>query len=91
MSNRIVITVLGKDKTGIVAGITNSLAEMKLNIEDMTSGKMQDLFVMLILADSSKTKLELGEIKKNLEEAGAKIGVQVIVQHEDVFRYMHRV
>jgi len=91
MGERVVVTVLGKDKTGIVAGVSGALAELNVNIEDLASAKMQDMFVMLILADISKAREPLQELQKKLEEKGKKIGVQVLVQHEDIFRYMHRV
>ena len=89
--NKIVITVFGKDRTGIVAGISNTIASMGVNIEDLTSTRMEDLFVMLVVCDVSKSKVKFNDIKKKLTDAGKKIGVNVVVQSEEVFKMMHRI
>ncbi len=91
MTNRVVVTVLGKDRTGIVAGVSAALAELGMNIEDLTSAKMRDMFVMLLLADITNATKGIKDIQDELEQCGKRIGVQVIVQHEDIFNYMHRV
>lgn len=88
---RILVTVLGADKVGIVAGITNVLAQHNANIIDLASSKMKDLFVMLILVDIKEVKNSLQEIQKALKKKGEELGVQVTAQHEDIFRYMHRI
>jgi len=89
--NKIVITVFGKDRTGIVAGISNTIASMGVNIEDLTSTRMEDLFVMLVVCDVSKSKVKFNDIKKKLTDTGKKIGVNVVVQSEEVFKMMHRI
>ena len=89
--DRIVVTVLGKDKTGIVAAISSELAKHRANIVDLTSAKMQDMFVMLILADISGAKSSFATIQRAIEKRAKRIGVQAIVQHEALFKAMHRV
>lgn len=88
---RVVVTVLGADRVGIVAGISRVLAENNVNILDLTSSKIRDLFVMIMLVDIGSSRVGLEELKKMLEAEAAKIGVRVTVQHENIFRYMHRV
>ena len=88
---RIVVTVLGADKVGIVAGVTAVLAQHDANIIDLTSSKMRDLFVMLILIDITDSKVTLQDLQKALKKKGEELGIQVTAQHEDIFRYMHRV
>ena len=88
---RVVVTVLGADRVGIVAGISGVLADNNVNILDLTSSKVRDLFVMIMLVDISKSRVSLEKLKELLEAEAAKIGVQVTVQHENIFRYMHRV
>ena len=88
---RIVVTVLGADKVGIVAGVTTVLAQHDANIIDLTSSKMRDLFVMLILIDITDSKVTLQDLQKALKKKGEELGIQVTAQHEDIFRYMHRV
>jgi len=88
---RAVITVLGEDRVGIVAGISQILAENKVNILDLTSSKIQDLFVMVIIIDISKASINFNELQESLRLKGENIGVQVTTQQENIFRYIHRV
>ena len=88
---RVVITVTGKDKVGIVAKISSTLAENNVNILDIRQSIMEDLFTMIMLVDISKSKISFEELVKRLEKVGEEIGVKVIVQHEDIFKYMHRI
>lgn len=86
---RAVITVTGMDRTGIVASISNTLAENDVNILDIKQTIMDDLFTMIMLVDISKT--DFIKLKEELNKLGEKIGVKIIAQHEDIFRYMHRI
>ncbi|EHP86925.1 ACT domain-containing protein [Methanotorris formicicus] len=88
---RVVITVTGKDRTGIVANISSVLAENDINILDIRQTIMDDLFTMIMLVDISNAKEDFLTLKKKLNEVGEKIGVKVIAQHEDIFKYMHRI
>ena len=88
---KIVVTVMGDDRVGIVAGVSAVLAETGANILDLTSTKMRNIFVMIILVDMSRSKLELRKLQEMLKEKGEELGVQISAQHEDVFRFMHRV
>ncbi|AXI25637.1 MAG TPA: ACT domain-containing protein [Pyrodictiaceae archaeon] len=88
---RVVITVTGKDRVGIVAKIASTLAENNVNILDIRQSLMEDLFTMIMLVDISKSKSDFEELVKKLDKVGEEIGVKVIVQHEDIFKYMHRI
>jgi ACT domain-containing protein len=88
---KIVVTVMGQDRLGIVAGISGVLAENGVNIIDLTSTKMQGLFVMIILAEVEKKKMTIGELQEKLKKKGDELGIQVMAQDETVFRYMHRI
>jgi len=88
---RVVITVTGKDKVGIVAKIASALAENNVNILDIRQSIMGDLFTMIMLVDISKSESDFEELVKKLDKVGEEIGVKVIVQHEDIFKYMHRI
>ncbi|ADL13575.1 ACT domain-containing protein [Acetohalobium arabaticum] len=90
-SNRIVITVLGEDKVGLVAKITGILAEHEANIIDITQTLLQDLFSMIMLVNIEELNTSFEELQQELKEAGEELNVKVKTQHEDVFRYMHRV
>lgn len=86
-----VITVLGKDRVGIIAGITAALAEISVNILDISQTILQDYFTMIMLVEPPADGLGLPELSERLERVGEKLGVQVRVQHEAVFTAMHRI
>lgn len=86
-----IVTVIGKDKPGIIAKVSTALAENQVNIEDISQTLMQDNFTMLMLCDLEKSILSLNELKTCLVELGEKIGVSIHVQHEDIFNAMHKI
>lgn len=89
--NRAVVVVVGKDRIGIVAGLSEVLASCSVNILDIQQTLFQDLFVMSMLVDLAKASVPLPTVRERLQERGDSLGVKVTVQHENVFRYMHRV
>ncbi len=86
-----IVTVIGKDHSGIVAHISRVLYEDQVNIEDMTQSIMEGFFVMGMLVDISRSPKNINEIRQRLETVGQKIGVSVTIQHEDIFNAMYRV
>jgi len=88
---RAIITVVGKDKIGIIAGITSVLSENKVNILDISQTILQEYFTMIMLVDLSRMEISLAELKQKLEEEGANLGVSVRIQHEEIFQSMHRI
>ena len=86
-----IVTVIGKDKPGIIAKVSTCLAQNSVNIEDISQTLMQGNFTMLMLCDLSGAKLSLKELKANLVEIGENIGVSIHVQHEDIFNAMHKI
>ena len=88
---RIIVTALGRNKVGIVAGISSVLAKHNASIIELTSAEMSGHFVMVMLVDISKVDVSLTDLQENLNNKGKEIGVQVTAQHEDIFRYMHRI
>ena len=91
MKNRAVITVLGADKVGIVAAITAVLARRQVNIEDIRMAVMGQLFTMIALVDLSLMEISFLDLKQELDQVGAELGVQVLTQREEIFKFMHRV
>lgn len=89
-SDRIVITVLGKNRAGIVAAISKILGEVNVDIRDITQSIIEDIFTMTMLADTAESKLDFAELQKALAEAGELSGVNVSIQREDVFNFMYR-
>lgn len=88
---RAVVTVVGKDKTGIIAKVSAFLAERDVNILDISQTILEDYFAMIMLVDLSNAKTELSVLSKECAEMGGKIGMSVHVQHEAIFNAMHSV
>ncbi len=90
MENAVVV-VVGSDKPGIVAGISSELAKQSVNIVDISQTVLNNIFAMIMLVDISKSKMPLSELRKKLQEKGKELNVEVLVYHEEVFRYMERI
>ncbi len=88
---RAVITVVGKDRTGIIAGVSGYLSERKINILDISQTIMQDIFTMIMLVDTNASDIKANELSEDLKALGKNLGVEIKVQHEDLFSSMHRV
>ena len=92
MSRKIVVTVLGQDRVGIVARVATELAETRVNIEDINQKILGDsIFAMTLLADQTDSPLSLGELAERLDNLGEELGLKIMVQDAEVFRFMHRV
>lgn len=85
-----IVTVIGKDKVGIIAKVSSLLSELGVNVEDISQTILQDYFAMMMLVDVSGAA-GIGEISQRLEELGKSVGVSVRIQHEDIFNAMHRI
>jgi ACT domain-containing protein len=85
-----IITVIGKDRTGIVANVSSALFELNINIEDIMQTIMDGIFVMAMLVDIKKSPKDIRAIRQRLEKVGEKIGMQIQIQHEKIFEAMHR-
>lgn len=88
--NRIIVTVVGQDKIGIIAEVARTLADANANILDISQTLLQEFFTMIMVVDISGCSMELQELKELLTVKGQKIGVEITVQHEDIFKFMHR-
>jgi len=85
------ITVIGEDKKGIVAKISMLLYESNINIEDISQKIMDNYFVMTMLVDMKESKNKLEEVRKGLEKIGEELKLKIQIQHENIFKMMHRV
>ena len=86
-----VVSVIGKDRTGIIAAVSGRLAALDVNIEDISQTIMQEHFVMIMLVDASKANVAFDKLEAELKAAVGELGVTVHVQHEDLFHAMQRV
>lgn len=88
-NNKIIITVSGTDKVGIVAKVSTILAELNVNIEDIKQTLMQGHFVMFMLCDITNSQNSFKEIKDKLQQEGENFGVEIWVQRKEIFDTMH--
>lgn len=84
-----IVTVVGKDKSGIIACVTDKLAAKGVNVEDISQTVLQDWFAMIMLVETGKTGI--GELRDTLAKLGKEKALDISVQHEDIFTAMHRV
>ena len=85
-----IITVLGSDRSGIVAAVAGILAQHEVNILDISQTILQGIFTMTMLVDLETAKVEFSVLQAQLDELSHQLGVQITMQREEVFRYMYR-
>jgi ACT domain-containing protein len=90
-SARMIISVFGLDHPGIVAGVSQILAEAGCSIVDINQTVVQGKFAMVIIGDTSRARESTAELKERLRRAGEQLGVRIYAQREDLFNAMHRV
>lgn len=88
---RIVITVIGKDRIGIVSDVSLVCKEFGINILDITQKVFDDLFAMVMLASVENRDIPFGDIVDKLENHGETMGLKIHAMHEDIFNSMHRI
>lgn len=86
-----IVTVVGKDRVGIIAGVCIKLAEYNVNVLDISQTVMQGYFTMMMAVDVSESSVPLADLSRNMEEAGNEMGLSIRVQREDIFEAMHRI
>lgn len=85
------ITVIGKDKIGIIHGVTSVLKNHYVNVLDINQTLLQDFFTMIMLVDLDLMDIGFKELKEILSAAGNDIGVSIKIQHEELFNSMHKI
>ncbi len=90
-SDRMVISVFGLDHPGIVAGVSEILADASCSIIDINQTVVQGKFAMVIIVDTSRARESTAELKDRLGNEGQKLGVRIYAQREDLFNAMHRI
>ena len=86
-----ILTVVGKDRVGIIAQVSTQLANLQINILDISQTVMQGYFTMMMVVDVSECKLPLAEMVVLMEEMGKERNLSIRLQREDIFEAMHRV
>lgn len=86
-----VITVIGKDKKGIIHGVTSVLSENNINVMDINQTLLQEYFTMIMLVDLSEMDIDFKLLKSKLENKAVELAVTITIQQEDIFKCMHEV
>lgn len=86
-----IITVIGKDTTGIIASVCTLLAERKINILDISQTVMDGFFTMTMLVDLTESTAAFAEVSDALTVKGEEMGLVIRIQREDIFDKMHRI
>ena len=88
---RCVISVLGKDRSGIVAAVATTLAECKANIDDISQTLLDDIFSMTMLVTLDTETAGFNKVQEKMAADGEQLGVQITLQRQDVFDYMYKI
>ena len=88
---RIVVTVVGQDKVGIIAKVTNVFAANRVNVLNINQNIMDGFFNMVLIADMTDAKMDIKTLKERFTALAAEIGVEIRVQSEDIFTAMHQI
>lgn len=86
-----IVTVVGKDRVGIIAGVCVELAAYNVNVLDISQTVMQGYFTMMMAVDVTECKVPLVDFCKEMDAKGQEMGLTIRVQREDIFEAMHRV
>lgn len=90
-SGRVILTSFGLNHPGIVAGVTKALGDSNCDIQDLSQKIMGDFFTMIMVIDISSSQKDLKEIQEEMNKIAELLKVKIYLQHEDVFRFMHRI
>ncbi len=86
-----IVSVVGKDRVGIIAGVCSALAKYNVNVLDISQTVMQGYFTMVMAVEVSQCTVPLGELISSMDALGKEMGLSVHVQREEIFDAMHRV
>lgn len=90
-TGRIILTSFGLNNPGIIARITKTLSEFKCDIRDLSQKIMDEFYTMIMIIDITNSPKDLKDIQQEMAKVADELKVKIFLQHEDVFRYMHRI
>jgi ACT domain-containing protein len=91
MRTSVIVTALGPDRHGLLAAIATTIAEQNANVDDVSQTVSNGMFTMIMFVSFDETETTLPALQEALAQTGARIGLQVHVQHENIFKFMHRI
>ncbi len=91
MRTTVIVTALGPDSHGLLARVATTIAEQNANIDDVSQTVANGMFTMIMFVSFDQGETTIAQLKEALERTGDEIGLQIHVQHENIFRFMHRI
>ena len=86
-----IVTVIGRDRVGIIADVSRILAEQGVNVLDISQTVLQEYFTMIMLVDASACRAPFAELTALLRREGETLGLDIKAQREDIFNAMHKI
>ena len=86
-----IVTVVGKDRVGIIASVCTALANYNVNVLDINQTVMQGYFTMMMVTDVSECNVPVAQLATEMDAIGKEMGLSIRVQREDIFQAMHRI
>ncbi len=86
-----IVTVTGADRVGIVARLATVMAKANVNIVDINQKIMADYFVMTMAVDLGRASVDMGQLRKRLDQVGKQMALKITIQDENIFKAMHRI
>lgn len=91
MRTTVIVTALGPDGHGLLARVATTVADCNANIDDVSQTVSNGMFTMIMFVSFDETETTMADLKAALEKTGEQIGLQIAVQHENIFKFMHRI
>jgi ACT domain-containing protein len=91
MRTTVIVTALGPDSHGLLAQVATTIAEQEANVDDVSQTVSNGMFTMIMFVSFDETETTMSSLKTALEATGERIGLQISVQHENIFKFMHRI
>jgi ACT domain-containing protein len=91
MRTTVIVTALGPDGHGLLAQVATTIAEQDANVDDVSQTVSNGMFTMIMFVSFDETETTMPSLKAALEATGERIGLQISVQHENIFKFMHRI
>lgn len=91
MRTTVIVTALGPDGHGLLAKVATTVADCNANIDDVSQTVSNGMFTMIMFVSFDETETTMADLKTALGKTGEEIGLQLHVQHENIFKFMHRI
>jgi ACT domain-containing protein len=91
MRTTVIVTALGPDNHGLLAQVATTIAEQNANVDDVSQTVANGMFTMIMFVSFDETETTMADLKGALEATGERVGLQINVQHENIFKFMHRI